>query len=72
MEHEDALWADEDMEGDDRLEPETYKKEGWVLDDAIADYLTKLRASIPEASFEDVEESIQYEPYSITALRCDK
>lgn len=79
MEHEDALNGldiDDNIvsycEDDDRLEPETYKKEGWTLDDAITDYLIKLRDSIPEAFFEEIEESVKYEPYAITNLRLSK
>lgn len=55
MKLEDALYVDDDdMENDDRLEPETYAKSSWTLDNAIADYLVKLRGSTPEARFEEV------------------
>lgn len=59
MKAEDFLYVDDDdMENDDRLEPEVYAKSSWTLDEAIADYLVKLRGSIPEARFDEVDYTV--------------
>lgn len=59
MKAEDFLYVDDDdMENDDRLEPEVYAKSSWTLDKAIADYLVKLRGSIPEARFDEVDYTV--------------